>query len=424
MIRYYSSEAVRNADRLAADKLGLPGEVLMENAGRGAAEIIAARYPGAKNVLILCGHGNNGGDGLVAARHLSLAGKSPVVLAMQAVEEYKNEAAYAAISAKNSGVTIIRSEETDDSEITSLVMGADVMVDALLGTGSNGAPRGEAERLIKLSSSHAHMVALDVPSGVNADTGEVYDAAVKAELTVTFLAGKPGLAIAPGTFQSGEAVVTGIGVDPEAVLSHPPSLTGWDASDIPLMMPAISPGIHKGSRGALLIIGGAPRYRGAPVLAALGALHAGCGLVALAIPESLVASAAALVPEAIFIPLPQERGHISFEGFKNAVAPIFEKFDAVTLGPGIGRSAEAEQAARFVYGECAKPLIIDADALRFGYGFRRNNVVVTPHAGEAAHILGTTPTEVGEHRLESCGRLAGVFGTALLKGPRTLVSDG
>jgi NAD(P)H-hydrate epimerase len=167
MKRYFSSRAVRYADRMATERLGVPGEVLMENAGRGAAGIIAERFPEAKDILVLCGPGNNGGDGFVAARHLRLAGASPVVVATRSVGEYEREAAFAASSAEKSGIRVMRSPSLSDGEIASLAERADLVVDALLGTGSKGAPKGEAERLIKLSSRNARMVALDVPSGVD-----------------------------------------------------------------------------------------------------------------------------------------------------------------------------------------------------------------------------------------------------------------
>ena len=423
MINYYSSGAVREADRLAAERLGIPGDVLMENAGRGAAEAIIRRYPEAGNVLILCGHGNNGGDGFVVARHLRLAGITSVVLATRGVEEYRNEAAFAANAAKNSGISIVPSEKLKDDEITSLVDKADVVADALLGTGFQGAPRGEAARLIKLSSSHPHIVALDIPSGVNADTGEAAEIAFKAEFTVTFLAAKPGLAVAPGSYYSGDVVVTGIGAAPGDVLETPPILTGWAASDISGILPKITPAIHKGSRGSLLIIAGSSPYRGAPALAALSALRAGCGFVTLAMPESLVAGAASIVPEAIFIPLPERDGHISFEGFGETLRPHFEKSDAAVLGPGLGRSADAERASMLVYDEFHKPINIDADALRFSYGPRRDDVVATPHAGEAAYILNTSPAEVNSKRLDACSKLLAKFGAIILKGYHTLVSD-
>ena len=423
MISYYSSAAVREADR-AAELLGIPGEVLMENAGRGAAEAIIRRYPDAENILILCGHGNNGGDGFVASRHLLFAGMNPSVLAARDVEEYRDGAAFAAKAAKNSGVKIVTSDKMKDDEIKNLVCGADVVVDALLGTGSRGAPRGEAERLITLSSSHPHLVALDIPSGVDADTGETADIAAKAELTVAFLAAKPGLAIAPGSYHSGDVVITGIGAAPGDVLKAAPVLTGWDASDIPGMLPKITPAAYKGSRGSLLIVAGSSPYRGAPVLAALSALRAGCGLVTLALPASLAAGAASIVPEAIFISLPEKDGHISFEGFGETLRSHFEEFDAAVLGPGLSGSADAERASLLFYGEFRKPIVIDADALRFNYGRRRDDVVATPHAGEAAHILSASPADVNARRLDACSRLAGKFGAVVLKGHHTLVSDG
>jgi NAD(P)H-hydrate epimerase len=248
--------------------------------------------------------------------------------------------------------------------------------------------------------------------------------AVKAEVTVAFLAEKPGLAIAPGMFFAGGTVVAGIGVAPEDVLGGEPEATGYGASDIGLFAPRVSRGIHKGSRGALLIIGGSSNYRGAPALSALAALRAGCGLVALAVPESLVAGAGTLLPEAIFIPLPEKNGHISFDGLGAALRPYFEKFDAVVAGPGLGRSPDAGRAVEFLHGECPVPMLVDADALRFGCKFRRSDVVATPHAGEAAHILGVSPEDVDKRRLESCAALAAKFGTAVLKGPHTLISDG
>ena len=424
MISYYSSGAVREADRLAAERLGIPGDVLMENAGRGAAEAIMLRYPDTRNALILCGHGNNGGDGCVVARHMRLAGITSVILAARGVKEYRNEAAFAANAAEKSGIKIVPSEKLKDEEIISLVGGADIVVDALLGTGSKGAPRGEAERLIKLSSSHSRIVALDIPSGVGADSGEVAEIALKAEFTVSFLVAKPGLAVAPGSYYSGEVAVTGIGVAPGDVLEAPTALTGWETADISSILPKVTPAIHKGSRGSLLIIAGSSPYRGAPALAALSALRAGCGFVAVALPESLAAGVAVVVPEAIFIPLPEKNGHISFEGFAETLRPHFEKYDAAVLGPGLGRSADAERASKFVYDKFHKPINIDADALRFTYGARRDNIVVTPHAGEAAHILETSPAEVNSKRLDACSKLAAKFGTALLKGYRTLVSNG
>jgi NAD(P)H-hydrate epimerase len=424
---YYGSEAVRIADKKAAEELGVPGEVLMENAGRAAAEIIAARYPGAGQFLVLCGPGNNGGDGFVAARHLDIMGRRAEIISVRAVSEYAGEARFAAIAAERCGLKISRSRDMSDAEISD-ALAVSVVVDALLGVGASGEPRGEVKRLIELSAGagagRCRAVSLDIPSGVDPDTGEAGAVAFRAELTVSFLAPKPAHAIAPGALMCGETVTAGIGVNPALALDAEPELTGYDASDIPGVFPRRGADIHKGSRGSLLVVGGSSNFMGAPLLSSLAALKAGCGLVALAAPGNVTAAAASLLPEAIFIPLPEEDGHARFAGFEEALFPFADKFDALVLGPGLGLSDDALKISRFLYGAWRKPMLVDADALKAGHEILRENVVATPHAGEAAFILGISPAEVEGHRLRSCRKLAEKFGVALLKGPRTLISDG
>jgi len=434
MKKYYGSSRVREADRIASDELGIPGVVLMENAGRGAAEIMLRKYPEAKNFLILCGPGNNGGDGLVAARHLALAGRAPHVITTIEIEEYKKDAAFAAVSAQKLGLGVLCSKRMTDSELWSLISSSDVIVDALLGTGAGGVPRGEVKRLIELCGKAGPVVSLDIPSGVDPDTGMVAETAMSAELTLTFLVEKTGLAVSPGSLHSGEVIVCGIGVPPELLLKSPHELTGYDKSDIPNLSPKISKSVHKGRRGALMIVGGCDFFRGAPVLAAMGALKAGCGLVFLAVPDFIVASAAALLPEAMFIPLPrgEKDGSIGSDSFWESISPWLEKCDALVCGPGMGRSDDARKVARQLYLEWEKPLLLDADALRHAADmmttskFRRNpnTSVITPHAGEAAYLLGVGSDEISANRLSSCVELAKNFGVALLKGPHTLICGG
>jgi NAD(P)H-hydrate epimerase len=423
MKKYFDSRTVREADKKCPEIFGIPGEVLMENAGRGAADIIAEHYRGARNVLVLCGPGNNGGDGFVSARHLDARGYSVTVISVRPPGDYRNEARFAAAAAEKTGIRILQSDGLGDGDISSAVAEADVVVDALLGTGFSGVPRGGARRLIELSSGHGHIAALDIPSGVNADTGETDGVSVRAELTIAFLAEKPGHAVAPGMFRCGAIMTAGIGVKPCAVLG-PPALTGYDASDIFSMLSEPPRDIHKNSRGRLIVLGGSRNYMGAPALSALGALRAGCGLVTMAVPESVAAAAASSLPEAVFVPLPEKNGHIDFGGFKKIFPALADMGGALVLGPGLGRSPGAFRTARFVYENWTEPILIDADALRADYPERRDDAVATPHAGEAARILGVSPGEVERRRLESCKSLAEKFGAALLKGPHTLLSDG
>jgi NAD(P)H-hydrate epimerase len=423
MKKYFDSRTVREADGKCSEIYGIPGEILMENAGRGAADIIARHYPDARGVLILCGPGNNGGDGFVAARHLDAAGYLVTVMSVRSPGDYRGDALLAAAAAEKSGIKILRSESISDGDIRETSAKTDVLVDALLGTGSSGVPRDEVRRLIELTSGHGHIVALDIPSGVNADTGETGGVSVRAEMTIAFLAEKPGHAVAPGMFECGMIKTAGIGLKSGLVLENP-VLTGYEASDVFSMTPEFPRGIHKNSRGRLLILGGSEKYKGAPVLSAIAALRAGCGLVTLAVPESVAASAACLLPEAIFAPLPEKNGHIDFIGFEKIFSSLIDGSDSLVLGPGIGRNPDAFRVARFIYGKWPKPLLIDADALRANYPEGRDDVIVTPHAGEAAHILGISSGDVERRRIESCKALSGKFGTALLKGPHTLVSDG
>jgi NAD(P)H-hydrate epimerase len=431
MKKFYSGVSVREADKKAAEGLRIPGIVLMENAGRGAAEVLLRRFPGERVFLIFCGPGNNGGDGFVVARHIGLWGREASVISTISLDKYKNDAAAAAMSAKNCGVNIVCSKDMQDEEIVSRIRGAGVTVDALLGTGSNGAPRGEVVRLIDLCREAAHVVSLDIPSGVDPDTGETYGSVLTAELTITFLAGKTGLAVSPGCLHAGEVEVCGIGASPELLLEGH-QLAGYDASDIPMMMPRYPKDAHKGTRGALMVVGGSETFRGAPVLAAMGALRAGCGLVFLAVPDFMATEASSLLPEAILLPLPSKGGFIRYRTVEKTLQPWFDKCGAVVLGPGIGRNLESELVTGWLCSEWKKPLLIDADALHnignmdrsSGLRQRRESTVITPHEGEAAFLLGTSAKKVAASRLSSCADLAGKYGTALLKGPHTLICSG
>ncbi|MDR3332736.1 MAG: NAD(P)H-hydrate dehydratase [Synergistaceae bacterium] len=429
MKKFYPSSAVREADRIASEELSVPGAVLMENAGRGAAEAMIFKYPRAKNYLIMCGPGNNGGDGFVAARHLVMRGLGATVISTIDPSGYKDDALAAAMSAAKSGVVTVSSSEREDEEISALVVTADVIVDALLGTGSSGEPRGEVQRLIFLMEGARRIVSLDIPSGIDASTGEAGKDVVSAEMTVTFLAEKIGLALTPGAIYSGEVEVANIGVPAGRVLDNSDVIIGYDRSDISKLVPSVPLDVHKGARGGLMIIGGSSNYRGAPVLAARAALRAGCGLVILAIPDLQVEEANALLPEAIFLPLPSKDGFIRFKTTERIIEQWFDKCRAIAVGPGLGRSPECEKVLGYIHKEWTKPLLVDADALihlaniekTLYPSARRDGMLITPHAGEAAYLLGSTSRQIMGKRLASCDELNGRYGPTLLKGPRTLI---
>ena len=433
MKNYYASESVRKADLLAAEKYATPGIVLMENAGRSAAEAILRRYPDARDILILCGPGNNGGDGFTAARHLLINGRAPRLITVISPSAYKNDAAGALKSTAGCGVPMTESASLADGEAAEMLRSCDLIVDALLGTGSAGEPRGEVARLLSLIKNNEtpELVALDIPSGVNPDTGEASEDASSAALTLTFLAEKPGLAVTPGALRAGVTEVCGIGAPTELILTDAPVLRGYDRGDLASLLPSFDRDAHKGKKGSLLVLGGCRRYHGAPMLAAMGAIYAGCGVVTLALSDFAASAASALLPEAIFEPLPTENGSIRADAVADRVDQWMSMCDAAVLGPGIGRDANASEITKYFWRHWQKPLLVDADALfhlancAAERGFvGRENAVITPHAGEAAKLLGKDAAGVAASRLASCRELAARYSVALLKGANTLITDG
>ena len=437
MKKFYSSEAARKADAKAAEKLGVPGSVLMENAGRGAADAVQRLFPEAVHIAVLCGPGNNGGDGFVLARHLQLRGLDPTVIAT--VKSYKGDAALAERMARRCRVTVVESSSLDEDALELILSRADLVVDALLGTGSSGAPRDEVLRVVTAYNDLAKVkltkkppiVSLDIPSGVDPDTGEVFKHSIHADATVVLLACKTGLALTPGALQAGRVEVADIGVPADLVLNDAPDITGYDKSAIPSLLPVVPQDAHKGTRGGLLIVGGSAAYRGAPVLAAKSALRAGCGLVVLAVPDFMLSEAAALLPEAVFVPLPAKDGMIRSKNLIKLLEPWMGRTGAVVLGPGLGRSGETERVVGAVLREFKRPTLLDADALFHLVALEKvtypaqsfEQTLLTPHAGEAANLLGVGVKTVVQERLTSCIALTEKYGAVLLKGSHSLVAD-
>lgn len=425
MKKYFSASSMREADRRAIEELGIPGIVLMENAGAGAARVLVSEFPLARKILILCGPGNNGGDGFVAARHLAACGLEPTVIAACRAEKYKGDAAIAMKSVAPLAIPLLYSEDITDKELCGHVISADVVVDAVLGTGSNGSPRGEAARMIKMCQCMPHVLSLDVPSGVDPDTGEICGPVVSAEATATFLAPKSGLVVAPGSLHAGRVIEVGIGVSPYDVLYDDEKLTAYDGGDAAYLAPIIEKDAHKGTRGGLLIVGGSLHFRGAPLLAARAALRAGCGFVFLAVPDFMASDVTAMLPEAIVLPVSCDDGFMSADSLIDAIAPFAEKYSVAVVGPGLGRGGRTRDIVENFCKNWHLPLLMDADALwhlaETDADIVSGDFVVTPHNGEAARLLGAKADDVAARRMASCEELAGKYGTALLKGPNTLV---
>jgi NAD(P)H-hydrate epimerase len=328
---------------------------LMERAGAAVAREVRAAYPDGRGVAVVCGGGSNGGDGRVVVRLLREAG--------------------------------LQADETDDVE------GADVVVDAVFGTGFRGEPRPEAAaRIERLNAVGAPVVAVDVPSGVDASTGEVAGAAVRASLTVSLGGPKLGLFVAPGAFHAGRVVVADIGLEPGATAHR---LVG---DEILSLVPLRGQADTKYTAGSVLVVGGAPGLTGAVCLAAEAAFRADAGYVAVAVPEAA-------------LPVVETRLLEAVKTTWAALDDVLPKARAVALGPGLGRTDEARALVGRLLREVDVPVVLDADAL-FGLepGDWRPPVVLTPHAGELARLLGTDGDWVDAHRLEAVTSAAERFG--------------
>jgi NAD(P)H-hydrate epimerase len=346
---------------------------LMERAGAAVAREAMRAFPRARRFGVVCGGGANGGDGRIAARVLREAGRDAV--------------------------------ETDEPE------GYDVVIDALFGTGFHGAPRPEAAALIeRINACGAPVLAVDLPSGVDASTGEIAGAAVQAALTVTFHGRKVGIVAAPGRFRAGRVVVADIGLPPVETAAR--RATDGILRAVPLRAPHDS----KYTAGAVLVVGGSPGMTGAAVLTATGALRADAGYVTLAVPRESLQIAETLALE------PVKRGFDWATALEELAADAVRS-DAVAIGPGLGRTPEARSLVAALLQRLDLPAVVDADALYGLEPFERTApTVLTPHAGELARLLGVEASWIAEHRLRAAVQGAERFGcVVLLKGADTIV---
>ncbi len=394
-------------DRLAIEGQGIDGYELMNRAGARAFATLMARWPEARAVTVCCGGGNNGGDGYVVARLAREAGLGVQLIALKPPEELSGDAARAARDWQQYGGKI----EPDDERLR-----GDVVVDALLGTGLDRPVRDDFARLIGHINDAGHPVlAIDVPSGLSADTGIPQGVSVRADVTVSFIGRKRGLYTGQAGRWCGERVFDDLdvpeviydSVEPDAVLLDPSRLEQW--------LPPRAPDTHKGKLGTVLIAGGNDGMAGAPVLAAQAALRTGSGLVHVATRATHATLAATVQPEIM--------GHGVEE--LNDLDPLLDAADVLALGPGLGRNDWAGAIWRRLLAS-DKPLVLDADGLNLlaESPTERGNWILTPHPGEAARLLGVEVAGIQSDRFSAVRELAQRFeATVVLKGHGTLIGE-
>ena len=437
MIPVLTAEEMRRADRHAIDEVGLPGPVLMENAGAAVARLVDERFPRARRVIVLCGRGNNGGDGFVVVRRLGARAEAFLLGGREGVE---GDALVHLLACERSGgrVTVV-GDPAEWAAVLNRLGEADVIVDAVLGTGLRKAPTGlpatAIAAILGRFEAGVPVVAVDLPSGLPSDGGGVDWPAARATVTVAFAAPKRGHVLPPACDHVGELVVADIGIRAGSLAAASPSLFLLEDEDAAGAFPRRRRGAHKGDFGHLLVVAGSVGKTGAAVLAAGGALRSGCGLVTVATPEPCLPVVAAARAEVMTEPLPATAGGGLDEAALARLVDLAAARDAVVLGPGLGQDPGTRALVRAFVRACPVPLVVDADGLNalvpaggeagdLGALRRETPTILTPHPGEMARLVARRTVEVQRERPETAVSLARETGAiVVLKGERTLVAE-
>lgn len=424
---------MRAIDLAAMEKYGIPGSVLMENAGRAVAEAVddMVGEPEGKVVCVLCGKGNNGGDGAVAARWMHNRGCRVLLFLTALRGEVSGDAALFLSAAFRMGIDV--TELTDERAWEKLrisVSLADVVVDALVGTGMQGGLQGPVARAVELlNSSGRPVLSVDIPSGVDSDSGQIGNFAVKADRTVTFALPKIGLYQYPGAAACGRLTVAPIGIPVELLETPEIQQNLLTAGYIRTLFKIRKPDSHKGDFGQVLIVAGSRGFSGAAALCAQGAVRGGAGRVTVGVPECLQMVMETKTTEAMTLTLPETlSGGLGRDAIR-LVNDFAEHMGVVAVGPGLGRQDQTLEAVREWLRTVEKPLVLDADALFALAGHLElltesaSMSVLTPHPGEMTTLTGRTVKDIQKNRTESARQFATQWGCVLvLKGAATVVA--
>jgi len=435
-MKLMDAQTVRTVDRAAVLRYGIKGLVLMENAGRGVAEAVKAELSSRGSVtgrvVVVAGKGNNGGDGFVAARHLRNSGASVVVIALVGLDDLKGDALVNARAwVKMGGEIVTVRTVAGFKKHRSLLTHSSVIVDAIFGTGLSTPVRGYYAGVIEIINSFTEkVVSVDIPSGVDATTGAVLGVAVKAAVTVTMAAAKLGLYLYPGREHSGRIELVDIGCPKELVED---ASIRWELAGGDYLRKVLRPrktDSHKGSHGHLLVAAGSPGMIGAAYMAAMGALRAGAGVVTVGVPAGLRAAldrkAVEFMTKGLAEGPSKALGMASLEDVKEAAAGK----TCLVIGPGFVASKDAGSLIEAVLKDTDIPVLIDGGALSSLAGrasvIKKSKapVVITPHPGEVARLLGVSPTDVQADRVAAAERLVKATGAVVvLKGASTVVAS-
>lgn len=436
-MKILTAAEMREVDRLTTERYGVPSRTLMENAGKSVAGFIASRFPDFKHrpIIVLCGKGNNGGDGFVAARHLLKMGADVQAYLVADPREVKGDAAANLNRWKKAGgkLRVVRTSSDFKKSAPQSWQGL-IIVDALLGTGARGEVTGPLRKIIEDVNFKADcVVAVDIPSGLDADTGSVGGTAIVAQHTITFTVPKPGLFIGDGPRHAGEVIVREIGSPRDLVWEVGKGNLHWsEASSFVIYSLPRAPEGHKGDYGHALIVAGAVGKSGAAVLASWAALRAGAGLVTVATPEPVLPIVAAHTPEVMTEPLAATRaGTVSERALEGGLFDSLLKGKrALAIGPGLTTQDETQSFVRTVVKtQSSVPIVLDADGLNAFAGRaaelrdRKGLLAVTPHPGEMSRLTGRTTAEIQSNRIEIALKAAADWNAiVVLKGHHTIIA--
>jgi hydroxyethylthiazole kinase-like uncharacterized protein yjeF len=437
-MRIVTANEMRALDKETIEQLGIPGVVLMESAGRGVVEVVARLFDGGvagMAIVVVAGPGNNGGDGFVIARHLYHRGAVVTVLLCAAASRVRGDAAVHLHACQASGVKVLEIETAPDlRDALAATAQAEVVVDALLGTGLTRPPEGLFADAIRAMNEHGGLrVAVDVPSGLSSDSGQPLGVAVKAHHTVTFGFCKVGLASSPGFTYAGELHVHDIGIPESLAWRFGVRAELLEESILTALKHPRDPLAHKGTAGHILVVAGSRGKCGAALLSGTAALRTGAGLVTLAIPAGAQHSIDARVPELMTTTYRDPEEQPLPGSVPPDLRPLLEGKKAVAIGPGVPTTPVMANtiAALCEAASTAKvPLVLDADALNhlarspsLFPAFAGRATILTPHPGEAARLLDCHTTDIQADRVAAARELAARFAAvAVLKGARTVVA--
>ncbi len=428
-MKVLSSKAMKEADRKTIEELGMPGAVLMETAAIRTVELIRHKLPGAKRFAVLAGPGNNGGDGLAIARLLTNAGLSGSLWSTVRPGGYSGDAGMNEQFLESAAYHINRLGKRESLDrFREELGGVDFVVDALLGIGVDRNVEGLfAELIDAVNNTGLPVVSVDIPSGINADTGAVMGCAIQADWTVTFAFPKLGLLCHEGAEKAGDVFVGQINIPPALVENEPVDLINPD--HIMSILPSWNKSVHKGSLGRVMIVAGSTGMSGAAVMAGESALMGGAGLTYLAVPQSLEPATSARLVEVITIPLEEEDPGIISPGAAETILDKAGYCDALAVGPGLDPGSNTAELLEQLIGSSPVPLVIDAGALEALTGRAeilkkaKQPVVITPHPGEMGRLAGLPVREVQENRLRVALDYARKWGVILLlKGFNTVIA--